>query len=69
MQVRKYGSILFNKKGKDFYADDGYVVDDMSEACIFDSPQDAHDTRGCFDEPDNFEVWNLEIVYRTINDE
>jgi hypothetical protein len=68
MQVRKYGSILFNKKTKDFYTEDGYVIDDMSEANIYKTPDEAHEVIKCLDEPDIFDVWNIEIVYRTVDD-
>lgn len=68
MQVRKYGSILFDKKQKDFYLEDGDSTDEMSEAAIFDTIEDANSTRSRLDEPDNFEVWDIEIVYRTIDE-
>ena len=67
MQVRKYGSILFNKKNKDFYVDDGYTVDDMSEATIFYQKEGAEIEISCLDEPEDFEIWNIEIIYQTVN--
>jgi hypothetical protein len=70
MQVRKYGCILFNKKQKDFYSEDGDSTEEMSEAFVFNNKEHANATiKSDFDEPDDFDIWNIEIVYRTVDDD
>lgn len=69
MQVRKYGCILFNKKQKDFYSEDGDSTEEMSKAFICENKNDAISVRSCQDEPDDFDIWNIEIVYRTVDDD
>jgi hypothetical protein len=68
MQARIYGSILFNKKQKDFYLEGGDSTDDMSEAYVYDNKEHANKIRETLDEPDDFDIWNIEIVYRTVDD-
>lgn len=65
MQQRKYGCVAFNKKTKEFDGGDGNMVDELLQAEIFSNNIIPNEFLKRYDEPEEFELWPIEIVYRT----
>jgi hypothetical protein len=74
MKVRFYGEkmkqtkdvyILYNKVEKEFLGWDEGLVEDMLDAKYFDGMDLINRESMTLDEPENFEIWEIEITYRT----
>ncbi len=71
MKQVKNGSVIFNKRSKMFDGnnDDGTFTHELSEAYIYeDYKQAENELLNNFDEPDNYKIWNIEIIYKTLDD-
>lgn len=60
------GYIIYDKVYKSFRLSDGNYVDSMFEAQIWKYESDAEDTVKKFDEPENYEVWEVEKSIYTV---
>lgn len=68
MQIRKYGKVLFNKEEKSFDDGEGYLADNLDEAYVYEySQEDLEGVISSMDEPEKWEIWNVEIMISTIN--
>ena len=66
MRVAFNKNILYSSKDKTFYAEGGNNAEEMQDAFLFDDKETAEQfRRSHLDFPDDFELWNVEIVYQT----
>jgi hypothetical protein len=68
MQQRKYGSIMFHKRSKMFVDIDNCSTHELSEAYIYESHKQAESDLEGYDNPNEYEIWDIEIIYQTIED-
>ena len=60
------GYIIYDKIYKAFRLSDGNYVDSMFETQIWKYEDDAKDTIKSFDEPENYEVWEIVKSIHTV---
>ena len=60
------GYIIYDKNYKLFRLSDGNCVDSILEAEIWKYKEDIENTIKNFDEPENYEIWKIEKIIRTI---
>lgn len=65
MRCNKRAFIVWDKSKKCFYMDDGSRVEAMDEAFQFETESVANLWVERCDEPENLEIWQIEIVMYT----
>jgi len=65
MQVNVKGYIIFNKIEKDFEGTDCNTAY-LEDAFIYDIKNDAEETIKEYDEPENYEIWEVEKSVKTV---
>lgn len=68
MQQIKYGSIIFHKRSKMFMNCEEGFTHELSEAYIYENHKRAENDLEEYDEPNEYEIWDIEIKYQTIED-
>lgn len=59
--------VIYNKLSKMFDGnnEDGEMTDDLFDAYIYTTHKEAENELGNFDEPKDFEIWEIEMIYKT----
>lgn len=65
MRVNVKGFIIYNKVEKDFEGIDGNIAY-LEDAYLYDNKNDAEEAIKEYDEPENYEVWEVEKSIQTI---
>jgi hypothetical protein len=65
MRSIRTGFIFFNKSSKMFDCSEGELTDDLHEANVYPTRASADNQLEIFDRPEDFEIWEIEIEYRT----
>ena len=68
MKQVKTGSVIFHKRSKMFMdnSDDCCFTHNLYEAYIYENHNQAQNNLDEYDEPDGYEVWDIEVVYKTV---
>ena len=60
------GCILYDKINKCFVDGDGEQCDRMCKAYVYENKKFAEEDLKKFDEPNNYEIWDMKVLYKTI---
>lgn len=66
MRESTSGYIIYDKEYRAFRLSDGNFVDSMLEAQVWKYESDAQVTIDTFDEPENYEIWEVERSIYTV---